>query len=58
VIGGCTAAGGFFLAWFTEFQGLRELGVVLVFGTVVILMNLLVDVMYAWIDPRIQSGRA
>jgi oligopeptide transport system permease protein len=34
------------------------MGVVLVFGTVVILMNLLVDVMYAWIDPRIQSGRA
>jgi len=34
------------------------MGVVLVFATVVILMNLLVDVMYAWIDPRIQSGRA
>ena len=34
------------------------MGVVLVFGTVVILMNLLVDVMYAYIDPRIQSGRA
>jgi len=34
------------------------MGVVLVFGTVVILMNLLVDVMYAWVDPRIQSGRA
>ena len=33
------------------------MGVVLVFGTVVILMNLLVDVMYAWVDPRIQSGR-
>jgi ABC-type dipeptide/oligopeptide/nickel transport system permease component len=25
---------------------------------VVILMNLLVDVLYAWIDPRIQSGRS
>ena len=33
------------------------MGVVLVFGPVVILMNLLVDVMYAWVDPRIQSGR-
>jgi oligopeptide transport system permease protein len=32
------------------------MGVVLVFSTVVILMNLLVDVLYAWIDPRIQSG--
>ena len=34
------------------------MGVVLVFSTVVILMNLLVDVLYAWIDPRIQSGRS
>jgi oligopeptide transport system permease protein len=34
------------------------MGVVLVFATVVILMNLLVDVLYAWVDPRIQSGRS
>ena len=33
------------------------MGVVLVFATVVILMNLLVDVLYAWVDPRIQAGR-
>ena len=33
------------------------MGVVLVFATVVIVMNLLVDVLYAWVDPRIQAGR-
>lgn len=33
------------------------MGVVLVFSTIVILMNLLVDVLYAWIDPRITVGR-
>jgi oligopeptide transport system permease protein len=30
------------------------LGVVLVFGTLVVAMNLLVDLLYAWVDPRIQ----
>jgi oligopeptide transport system permease protein len=30
------------------------LGTVLVFGTAVVLMNLAVDVLYAWVDPRIQ----
>ena len=30
------------------------LGTVLVFGTAVVLMNLVVDVLYAWVDPRIQ----
>ena len=34
------------------------LGVVLVLSTAVILLNLAVDVAYAWVDPRIQSGRA
>jgi hypothetical protein len=34
------------------------MGVVLVFSTVVILMNLLVDVLYAWIDPRIKTVAA
>ena len=38
VIGGCTAAGGFFLAWFTEFQGLRELGVVAGVGLLISLV--------------------
>ena len=33
------------------------LGVVLVFGTLVVVMNLLVDLLYAWIDPRIQGER-
>jgi ABC-type dipeptide/oligopeptide/nickel transport system permease component len=33
------------------------LGVVLVFGTLVVVMNLLVDLLYAWIDPRIQVER-
>ncbi|MFM9181109.1 MAG: ABC transporter permease subunit, partial [Phycisphaerales bacterium] len=33
------------------------LGVVLVFGTLVVVMNLLVDLLYAWIDPRIQIER-
>ena len=27
-------------------------------GSGAVQVNLLVDVMYAWIDPRIQSGRA
>jgi ABC-type dipeptide/oligopeptide/nickel transport system permease component len=31
--------------------------VVLVFGTLVVVMNLLVDLLYAWIDPRIQVER-
>ncbi|MFG0248649.1 MAG: hypothetical protein ACF8OB_07160 [Phycisphaeraceae bacterium JB051] len=30
------------------------LGVVLVFSTMLVLMNLLVDVAYAWVDPRIE----
>jgi oligopeptide transport system permease protein len=30
------------------------LGVVLVFSTILVLMNLLVDVAYAWVDPRIE----
>lgn len=30
------------------------LGVVLVFSTLLVLMNLLVDVAYAWVDPRIE----
>lgn len=32
------------------------LGVVMVYGTLVLLFNLLVDVAYAWIDPRIEVG--
>ncbi|MFO0963567.1 MAG: ABC transporter permease [Phycisphaerales bacterium] len=34
------------------------MGVVLVFSTVLVTMNLLVDVLYAWVDPRITLGRA
>lgn len=36
------------------------LGVVLVYGTMVLLFNLLVDLAYAWVDPRIEmeSGNA
>ncbi|MBL4702262.1 MAG: ABC transporter permease [Phycisphaeraceae bacterium] len=30
------------------------LGVVLVFSTLLVLMNLLVDIAYAWVDPRIE----
>jgi len=30
------------------------IGVVLVFATMLILFNLIVDVLYKWIDPRIQ----
>ena len=31
------------------------MGVVLVFATMLILFNLAVDVMYRWIDPRIEQ---
>ena len=31
-------------------------GVVLVYSTLLILLNLVVDVLYRWIDPRIQVG--
>jgi oligopeptide transport system permease protein len=32
------------------------IGVVLVFSTLLVLLNLLVDVLYRWIDPRIAAG--
>ena len=32
------------------------LGVVLVFATLLVLFNLLVDIAYAWVDPRIELG--
>jgi oligopeptide transport system permease protein len=32
------------------------LGVVLVFATMLITFNLLVDLAYAWVDPRIELG--
>jgi len=32
------------------------LGVVLVYSTLLVLLNLLVDVLYRWIDPRIESA--
>lgn len=32
------------------------MGVVLVLSTFVILLNLAVDVLYAWIDPRVSVG--
>jgi len=32
------------------------LGVVLVFATMLVLFNLIVDVAYAWVDPRIELG--
>jgi oligopeptide transport system permease protein len=32
------------------------LGVVLVFSTMLVLFNLAVDVLYRWVDPRIQTG--
>jgi len=34
------------------------LGMVVVYATVMILMNLLVDVAYAWLDPRVRPGRS
>ncbi len=30
------------------------MGVVLVYSAMLVLLNLAVDVMYAWVDPRIQ----
>ncbi len=33
------------------------MGVVLVYATLLVLMNLLVDVLYAWLDPRIRTAR-
>ena len=32
------------------------MGVVLVYATILVLMNLLVDVLYAWLDPRTQTA--
>jgi oligopeptide transport system permease protein len=32
------------------------LGMVLVYASIMILMNLLVDVVYAWLDPRVRPG--
>jgi oligopeptide transport system permease protein len=31
------------------------MGVVLIFATMLILFNLAVDVLYRWVDPRIES---
>jgi oligopeptide transport system permease protein len=33
------------------------MGMVIVFATLMIALNLLVDVLYAWLDPRIRPGR-
>ena len=32
------------------------MGVVLVYATMLVVFNLLVDVLYSWIDPRIRVG--
>ena len=32
------------------------LGIVLVYATLLIVFNLIVDVAYAWLDPRIEVG--
>ena len=32
------------------------MGVVLVYSTMLILFNLVVDVLYRWVDPRIEMG--
>ncbi|HJN79437.1 MAG TPA: ABC transporter permease subunit, partial [Phycisphaerales bacterium] len=32
------------------------MGVVLVYSALLVLLNLAVDVMYAWVDPRIRVG--
>jgi len=32
------------------------MGVVLAYSTMLILFNLIVDVLYAWVDPRIEVG--
>jgi oligopeptide transport system permease protein len=34
------------------------LGVTLVYAALVVLANLAVDLLYAWLDPRIRVGRA
>ncbi len=37
-------------------NGLSVMGVVLVYSTLLILFNLVVDVVYRWVDPRIEMG--
>ncbi len=32
------------------------MGVVLVYSTILIVFNLVVDVLYRWVDPRIEMG--
>jgi ABC-type dipeptide/oligopeptide/nickel transport system permease component len=32
------------------------LGIVLVFATMLVLLNLAVDLMYRWVDPRVKAG--
>jgi oligopeptide transport system permease protein len=34
------------------------MGMVIVFATLMIVLNLVVDVLYAWLDPRVRPGRS
>jgi oligopeptide transport system permease protein len=33
------------------------LGMVIIYSTLLILMGLFVDLLYAWLDPRVRLGR-
>ena len=48
--------GRFFVTAVTNRDYPLVLGVTLVYATLVILANLLVDLLYAWLDPRIRVG--
>lgn len=60
VAGALTSAGVFLLAWFTEFQGLRELGVVSGVGLLLTLgaMVLILPALLVLFDARLSKGRA
>jgi oligopeptide transport system permease protein len=48
--------GGFFVTAVTNRDYPLVLGVTLVYAALIVLANLLVDLLYAWLDPRIRLG--
>ena len=50
--------GRFFVTAVTNRDYPLIMGVTLVYGSLVVLANLAVDLLYAWLDPRIRLGSA
>jgi ABC-type dipeptide/oligopeptide/nickel transport system permease component len=48
--------GGSFVAAVTDRDYPVVLGVTLVYAALVVVSNLVVDLLYAWLDPRIRVG--